>query len=106
MTNDYIIFIELKKSRGERKGIIQQLKGAQCVVDYFRAIAKVFWHQDDFLNTQLYKHRFVSIHHINVNQRPTFDQPSNGIHDQAEYMLKIAAPNRLEFKRLIGMRKR
>ncbi len=51
-----IIFVELKKGKGVTKEIIQQLKGSQCVVDYFRTIVDVFWEQADFLNTKQQYH--------------------------------------------------
>jgi hypothetical protein len=98
---NYIIFIELKQGKGETQAIIQQLKGSQCLIDYFRAIVKVFWQNHNFLNIKNYKYRFISIHHINTNKKPTFTQQPNTIHDKAECLLKVNAPNNLQFNQLI-----
>ncbi len=96
-----IVFIELKKGKGKTKEIIQQLKGSQCVVDYLKAIAKVFWKKADFLDARCYEYRFVSIHYIGTNKKPAFDSHFGGIHNQAERPLKILAPRNLQFKSLI-----
>ena len=100
----FIIFIEMKKGTGDRKKIIQQLKGAQCMIDYFRSIVNLFWKKTNFLATDQWEYRFVSISHIGANKQPTFDQPgsSDDIHNQAERMLKISAPGNIQFNKLIG----
>ena len=69
-----IIFVELKKGKGKTAKIIQQLKGAQCVVEYFRSVVNVFWNQADFLNAKQYNYRFVSIHHIGANKKPRSEE--------------------------------
>ena len=52
------------KKTSKEKEIIQQLKGAQCFVEYCQAIGKSFWEKQDFLDD--YKYRFVSIKNITV----------------------------------------
>jgi len=98
----FIVFIEMKKGKGDNKKIIQQLKGAQCLMDYVRSIVNAFWGKSDFLAVGQWEHRFVSINHIGVNKRPTFPPPSNGIHDQAERALKISGTSHIAFKKLTG----
>lgn len=99
-----IIFIELKRGKTDLEAsIIQQLKGAQCVIAYCRSIGQVFWQQPDFLNPDKYEYRFVSIRNINVNKKPTFHLNPDGVHNRPERMLKITSPNHLQFKQLVGV---
>ena len=86
-----IIFIELKKGKGKTKEIAQQLKGSQCVVDYFKSIVNVFWEQKDFLKH--YEYRFVSIRNIGIDKKPT----SKWCHD----IHKFSSSKNIEFKKLI-----
>ncbi len=74
------------------------------MIDYVKSIVNLFWDETDFLATDRWKYRFVSISHIGANKRPTyFRPPSPGdIHDQPEQMLKISAPDNIEFKKLTG----
>jgi len=96
-----IIIIEMKKGKGESETkIIQQLKGARCVVDYFRSIVKYFWQRNDFLGSNKYQYRFVSIRKIGIDKKPSRTRHANGTHDRPEQMLKITSPNYLEFNRL------
>lgn len=102
-TKNLIIFIELKKGKGDTTKIIQQLKGAKCVIAYFRSIGMEFWKQQNFLNPNNYEYRFISIRYIGINKKPSFEKnESNQIHNVPENMLKITSPNYLEFKQLIG----
>ncbi|MDM8566674.1 hypothetical protein QUF74_13610 [Candidatus Halobeggiatoa sp. HSG11] len=98
-----IIFIELKRGKTDLEAsIIQQLKGAQCVIAYCRSIGQEFWQQQNFLNPDEYESRFVSIRNISVNKKTTIKPNPDGVHNRPEYMLKINSPNYLEFKRLIA----
>ena len=100
------VVIEMKKGRGgSEKGIIQQLKGAQCVIAYCRSIGQAFWQQEGFLNPEKYDYRFVSIREIGINKKPTRRSSSDGVHDRPERMLKITSPHHLEFQYLAGGKK-
>lgn len=95
-----ILCIEMKKTKGPRIGIVQQLNGAQCLALYCQEIGKAFWGQEEFLDD--YKFRFISIGHISIDKHKTrIDQPS-GLHDKPEKMMKIDWPRYLEFNRLAG----
>lgn len=97
-----IIFIELKKGKGGSEAdIIQQLKGAKCVITYCRSIGQEFWKQQDFLNPNKYEYRFVSIRNIGLNKRVSYEKPKQGLHNCPEKMLKITSPNYLEFRKLV-----
>lgn len=104
-TANWIIYIEMKRGRSDSsEEIVQQLKGAECLVAYCRAIGRTFWKESAFLNEKGYQQRFVSIKNISVNKRPIWMPPKSGLHDNPEKMLKINSPgqNRLQFNRLIG----
>lgn len=97
-----IIYIELKKTKGKKNKIIQQLTGAQCFITYCREIgrAKAFWNQSDFLEN--YKHRFVSFSHTSIRKQKTRVPPKEGVHDHPKRMLKISSPSHLEFNHIAG----
>ncbi|WP_293062699.1 hypothetical protein [Okeania sp. SIO2B3] len=101
----FIVFIEMKRGKktSKEKEIIQQLKGAQCFVEYCQAIGKLFWEKQDFLDN--YKCRFVSFKNITVNKKPTRYKSKDDIHDTPENMLKISSPNHIQFNHLIGHKK-
>ncbi|MDQ6962985.1 MAG: hypothetical protein Q9M28_10765 [Mariprofundaceae bacterium] len=93
-----VIFIELKNGKGDSEaGIIQQFKGAQCVLDYCRSIAKYFWNTPKLLNK--HQHRFVSIRDISVSKKMNLSKQNN-LHDQPERMLKITSPHHVSFQRI------
>ena len=97
-----IIYIELKKTKGSEREIIQQLTGARCFVAYCREIgqAQAFWNQRTFLTG--YVERFVSIGHTSIPKRKTRIARQTGAHDRPDKMLKIDSPYHLEFNRLVG----
>jgi len=100
----WIVYIEMKKGNaGSGKEIKQQLRGAECLVAYCRAIGQEFWQEPKFLESN-YKHRFISIKQIGIQKRPTWTAPKSGLHDTPEDMLKISAPpkGRLWFDKLVG----
>ncbi|GGA39230.1 hypothetical protein [Okeania sp. KiyG1] len=101
----FIVFIEMKggKKTSKEKEIIQQLKGAQCFVEYCQAIGKSFWEKQDFLDD--YKYRFVSIKNIKIPKSKTRYESKANIHDTPENMLKISSPNHIQFNHLIGHKK-
>ena len=101
ITDKLIVLIELKSGQGKNSDIIQQLKGAQSVIDYFRTIVKNFWNEANFLDMSHYQYRFVSIKSIGLNKKMTFQRENSDIHDLPAQMLKIKAPNHLQFNQLI-----
>ncbi len=102
---NWIVHIEMKSGKGDsEKEVEQQLRGAQCLVAYCRAIGQEFWQEQDFLEKKNYQQRFISIKNIGVAKRETLIEPESGQHDMPERMLKISAPanSNLQFKRLVG----
>ncbi|BAZ33221.1 hypothetical protein NIES4074_57310 [Cylindrospermum sp. NIES-4074] len=106
-TERIILCIELKKNRDSPKTIIQQLKGAKCFVAYCQEIGKVFWNQQNFLDT--YQYRFVGIGYIPISKTKTRPDrrnqitisTSNTTHDCPERMLKISRQDYIQFNFLI-----
>lgn len=88
-TKKWIIYIEMKKGNSStNKKIVQQLKGAQCVMAYCISVVENFYDITEFLGQ--YKPRFISIRSPNVNKRPTRSRENEGeIHDTPENMLKF-----------------
>ena len=99
-----IVYVEMKRSKGEAPEIRLQLHGAKCLVAYCRAIVQEFWKEDRFLEN--YAERFVSVHNIGIDKRPT-GEPQTYVHDTPEKMLRLSAPEGiLQFNRLLGRRRR
>ena len=106
---DWIVYIEMKAGNtASATAIEQQLRGAQCLVAYCRAIGQEFWNNPRFLKKTNYHQRFVSVKNIGIDKRPTRIPPPSGSHDAPERMLKFNAPARgvLQFKSLVGSRRR
>ena len=102
---NWIVHIEMKRGNTDSDSeIVQQLRGAQCLVAYCRAIGHRFWQEPRFLEEKKYTQRFVSVKNIGINKRETLVRPKSGHHDAPERMLKINAPAKcsLEFRSLVG----
>ncbi len=102
---NWIVYIEMKSGKGDsEKEIEQQLRGAQCLVAYCRAIGQEFWQEPKFLEKKNYQQRFISVKNIGIPKRPTQMRPESGQHDTPERMLKINAPAEgdLRFNKLVG----
>jgi len=95
-----IVCIEMKATKAPEKEVIQQLSGAKCFIVYCQEIGKSFWKQQDFLVG--YSFRFISIGHTSIPKRPTRIDPSAGVHDHPDRMLKISSSHRLQFDQLVG----
>lgn len=98
-----IICIELKAEKQTKppSEIIQQLKGAQCVIGYCQQIAKHFWGQAQFLEG--YEYRFVTMRDISISKKPSFSRVNHTVsHNTPENMLKIDSPYNLYLKQLIS----
>ena len=96
----FIVCIEVKAGNAPENEIIRQLAGAECFIRYCQSIGKAFWNERAFLDG--YSYRFVSIRHTSMHKGKTRIEQKAASHDRPEHMLKISAPNRLEFNRLIG----
>ena len=102
-SKNYIVYMEMKKGRGGGD-IVKQLKGSECFVSYCRAIADRFWDQPNFLDSNSYKSRFVSIKKIGIRKSRTRPHGSADPHDTPERMLRIDYINDgdgVHFSRLI-----
>ncbi len=95
-----ILYIEMKSSTDPRKEIIQQLKGAQCVMAYCREVGRVFWERANFLGG--YETRFICLKHVGLQKRPSKVEPPTARHDKADRMLELSCPSHLEFNQLAG----
>ena len=97
-----IIYIEMKarNKTSSEADIIKQLNGAKCFLSYCREIGNTFWNKRDFLKD--YGERYVTFRNISISKKTTRTQPTTGIHDRPDKMLKINSPNHLNLKHLIG----
>lgn len=97
-----ILCIEMKAKRYYSKTeVIQQLKGARCLLSYCQEIGKEFWGKQDFLDEYVY--RFISIGNLSIAKHRTRINRHAVPHDSPERMLKIDCPNsRIEFNLLAG----
>lgn len=96
ITDDQLVFIELCETKKSTTKIKQQLKGAQCVVEYCRSVGKEFYQCNSFLEDL--SSYFVSINHIGQVKKPS--NKSQGKNDTPNKFLKISSPNNIQFKRL------
>ncbi len=102
-SSNWIVCIEMKYGNSGGAKVIQQLKGAACLIEYCRAVGSVFWESPDFLKEQDYQLRFVSIRNIRLNKQPTRTLPKSDTHDKPEEPLHLNAPgSRLQFMRLVS----
>lgn len=95
-----ILYVELKAGKKDACHIVQQLKGASCVVTYCKEIGKHFWNQSTFLDD--YAHRFVGMVNLSVSKKPSRHK-SAPLHDLPESFLKISSPHNLQFKELAAV---
>lgn len=108
-TTNWIVYIELKAGpSGPCKEIVQQLKGAECLLAYFRAVGRKFWPNPRFLHEEHYKQRFVVINKIKKKpknpKRPTRPKSPSKVHDTPENSRTISSPRDrgLSFSALVG----
>ncbi len=91
-----LVFIELCKVKKRATEIEQQLKGAQCVIEYCRSIGNKFYHHDSFLKD--YHSYFVSIYDIGVSKKSSITPSENN--NKSNQFLKISSPHNLQFNAL------
>ncbi len=99
-SNNWIIYIELKKGKGTTSTIVQQLKGSQCLIDYCRSLGRSFWGASTFLESSDYQLRFVTLRAISMNKTGTKRRPKF-VHDSPDTMLTLFANNQLQFRELL-----
>ena len=103
-TKKWIVYIEIKKGdrSSSNKKIIQQLKGAQCVIAYCVSLVEKFHEKTRFLDSSSYKPRFVSVRSPHINKTPTRN-PENKkeVHSTPEKMLKLRYSPKSHFNKLV-----
>lgn len=95
-----ILCIEMKKTKGREKDVIEQLKGAQCLAWYCQKIGIEFWKSEGFLSG--FEYRFISIGRTSIPKRQTRIVRQHRTHDRADKMMKIDWAKRLQFNHLAG----
>ena len=97
----YILYIEMKTTKGKEKDIIKQLKGSVCFVGYCKEIAKEFWYENDFLFE--FEYRFVSITRTApLNKKKTRLDKKHKSNNTPESLMKLSYPDRPQFNHLVG----
>ncbi len=92
-----LIFIELCQAKKQAKEVEQQLKGAQCVIEYCRSVGNKFYDCKSFLEE--YSPYFVSIYNIGVSKKSN-NKARNTINNTPDKFLQMNAPHHLEFNAL------
>ena len=87
-TENFIIYVEMKKGRGNESEIINQLKGSECFISYCRMIVCKFWQQSRFLDQ--YENRFVTFRRIGISKSQTRKRSPSVLHDVPDEVLKIS----------------
>ena len=81
-----IVYIEMKKEKDSEDGIIAQLKGAACVMDYCKAVLTRFFEISGcFIGAE---ERFVSLSGT-TGKRSTHPDRNALLHDSPERLLKL-----------------
>lgn len=97
---NWIVYIELKKGKGQRSRIVEQLQGSQCLFDYCRSLGRSFWKVPTFLESSRYQKCFVSLRATSIN-KPGSPKKSRPAHDAPDTMLTLIVKNQLHFKQLL-----
>lgn len=95
-----ILYVEMKSGTKTASHIVNQLKGASCVVTYCKEIGRQFWNQSTFLED--YEHRFIGIVNLSVSKKPS-RYKKKPIHDTPETFLKVSSPHNLQFKEIAAV---
>ena len=77
-----VIFIEMKSGTGNNQKIIQQLKGAACLLEYCKQLGKMFW-AESFLDT--YQCKYVSIAAVYLARHKNLDVSGGSNHKPHKY---------------------
>lgn len=100
---NFIVYMEMKRGRGKRRDIVDQLKGSECLISYCQAIACGFWNRPNFLGP--YERRFVSFTKIGISKSRTRDVRPTWLHDAPDRMCTIGtirSGGEVNFRRLIN----
>ena len=101
-TGKWVVYIEMKgEAKHDSKKIIQQLKGAQCVIAYCRSVAEKFHGKTKFLDEKQYESRFISIKSSSISKKPSI-HPRDKVHDTPKKMLTLKYQKRFQFNQLVG----
>jgi hypothetical protein len=95
-----ILIIELKRGNDPRSQIERQLKGAACVIEYCKEIARTFYKFDNPLSG--FEIRYISFGHTSIAKRKTRVGSDSNVHDRPDRMMKISSPNHVHFNHLAG----
>lgn len=81
-----IVYIEMKRSKDSENGIIAQLKGAACIMDYCNSVLKRFWGSDTcFVD---FEERFVSLSDT-MGKKTTRPDRNAPLHNTPDRLLKL-----------------
>ncbi|MGK7943849.1 MAG: hypothetical protein AB4058_05210 [Microcystaceae cyanobacterium] len=95
-----IVFIEMKAKKDKSESIIQQLKGAKCLIDYCQKIGQLFWQEKGFLED--YQFYYVALTDLKLPKKPSRQGRNNPIHNYPDDFLKISGDKNIQFSRLIS----
>jgi len=93
-----IIFIEIKLGSKNWGHVLNQLKGAACLLKYCQEIGKRFWNEEMFLEG--YSYRFVSIRKTSINKGRSHKYNRAEVHDTPEKAMQLTSPHHLQFNKL------
>jgi len=83
----YLVFIEMKHKDCDNNKIIQQFRGAECLVDYIDSVLHRFY---GVKSLQEYKKRFVLFYKVPIPKQPTRPKKAQGKNDAPErYVRKV-----------------
>ena len=95
-----ILIIELKKTKAPKKHIEEQLKGAACVIEYCKEIARIFYKCDNPLSE--FEIRYISFGHTSIAKKKTRIDRNHKRHDRPDRMMKISSVKYIHFNNLAG----
>jgi hypothetical protein len=97
-----IIFIELKQTKEstQRNHIIEQLKGAHCLMHYCQEIVCRFWGVSNFLHGCDKRYVHINGPRPSVNKRSTCAKARPTKHDSPENHMRIAHKTYISFNEL------
>ncbi len=98
----WAVFIELKQGKADSRRVREQLKGAECLLDYCRSLGRSFWNNQSFLDLSDSRSRFVCIRDTKFSKRSTrVEDLRLGEHLRPEKMLLLNGQSH-NFRRLLG----
>ena len=99
-----ILFIELKRTTKEKRHIVQQLKGAKCLVEYCKAIVEHFWENSSFLLD--YEERYICFRHTGkrIAKQTTRIDENPALHNVPDKvrMISQVSSKGIEYNKLAG----